>query len=272
MNTLSLGVVLVVLGATSLTGLAQTADGAGPKAAPVRIAVIGDSTVADYDTAKLELRGWGQLLPAYLDGRQAQVTNFALSGRSSKSFLNEGRWAKVRAMQPAPTHVLIQFGHNDVVGKGPQRETLPGPVPATLPSEGTGSQPSDYFRNNLRTYIEETRAMGATPVLVTPMERRLFAKDKIRLMNQPYATAMKEVGAEMQVAVIDLNAFSVEQYNQLGVEPSASLHVVGKDGKTDNSHYNEQGARLWAKFIAQQLREKVESLRDVVKTAQEGAK
>jgi len=113
----------------------------------VKVVLVGDSTVNDEG-------GWGTGFRACF-GREVVVVNLALNGRSSKSFRDEGAWAKV--MPEKPKYVLIQFGHNDQPGKGPERET----------------DPNTTYRANLERYVDEVRASGGTPVLVTSIVRRV---------------------------------------------------------------------------------------------------
>src|SRR5258708_13500372 len=114
-------------------------------AAPVKVVLVGDSTVNDEG-------GWGPGFRASL-GPEVQVTNLARNGRSSKSFRDEGLWKP--ALDAKPDYILIQFGHNDVPGKGPERET----------------DPKTTYRQNMVRYIEEARAVGPTPLLCTSLVR-----------------------------------------------------------------------------------------------------
>src|SRR5436190_16860612 len=140
-------------------------------AAPVKIVLVGDSTVNDEG-------GWGTGFRASF-GREVEVANLARNGRSSKSFRDEGAWAKV--MPEKPAYVLIQFGHNDQPGKGPERETEPGTT----------------YRANLERFVDEVRAGGATPVLVTSIVRRVFdpeGKFKVDMLAA-YAEATRSVAS-----------------------------------------------------------------------------
>jgi len=136
---------------------------------PIRIVVVGDSTVASYGRkadGRLPIAGWGQLLgEAFCDA--VSVSNHAAGGRSSSSFVWEGRWAK--AIAEKPDYVLIQFGHNDCPGKGIRY-----------------NDPATTYRDYLRRYVRYSRAAGAKPVLVTPMARRTF-DDRGKITNVPGA-------------------------------------------------------------------------------------
>ena len=195
----------------------------------VRVAIIGDSTVASYPhppADRPDLTGWGQVVGEFFDD-QIVVLNHAKSGRSSKSFLREGLWDKTLAEHP--DYVLIQFGHNDCPGKG-DRET----------------NPATDFRDNLRRYITDARKIGATPILVTPMTRRQFLGGQIHTILRPYAEAMLVVGDEEHVAVIDLHKASVDLFNRLGDEGSAYF----SPHPSDRTHFSRKGALELAQIVA----------------------
>ncbi len=221
----------------------------------LHLALIGDSTVADYPGDPRGIYGWGQALRELLTERGVRVTNFALGGRSSKSFFHEANWRAFLDLSPPPDFLLIQFGHNDLrnAGKGPSRETTPDPIPAELPTEGFGSRLHDYYRHNLAAYIGEARHRGVTPILVTPMERLRFADGALLRLNEPYAQAVVAVAKELGVEVIDLNGFSAEVFARLGHEGGLPLHITLPDGRPDASHHTREGALLWARYICDRL-------------------
>lgn len=198
---------------------------------PLRIVIIGDSTVCEYPNSRPE-RGWGQFIEERLKPGAVKVINLAASGRSTKTFIQEGRWQK--ALDQKPDYVLIQFGHND----------------SHAPEKPEATAARTTYRDYLCRYIDEARAMGATPILVTPMVRRIFGADgQLNDGLQRYAEAMKEVGAEKQVPVIDLHASSKKLVEQLG--PEASAEMANKQG--DATHFNEKGARAMANLVMQGL-------------------
>lgn len=195
------------------------------------IGIAGDSTVADFDTS-LPYRGWGQLLPEYLLP-PADVSNHAFSGRSSKSFITEGRWANLLADNP--DFILIQFGHND----------------ENVDDEHRYTDPATTFRTYIGQMIDEARAIGAVPVLVTPVARMNFqAEHEIYDRLRPYADAMVAVGAEKSVFVIDLNASSIAYYESIGQTAAQALRT-GVPG--DITHFGEYGARQIAGLVAADL-------------------
>jgi lysophospholipase L1-like esterase len=232
----------LVLAGVSL-GLAIGAEESDPKPA-VRIALIGDSTVASYDKPppdRPDLTGWGQVFGEFFR-ETVEIRNFALSGRSSKSFLREGRWQPV--LESKPDYVFIQFGHNDQAGKGDR-----------------STDPDGDFQEFLRQYIDEARAAQAIPVLVTPVARRTFQDGKPVTTLQPYADAMQKVGRDKHVPVIDLHAASFELYRRLGDEGSADLTA----SSTDRTHFSRKGGRAIAELVAKALPQAVPRLTPYLK-------
>jgi lysophospholipase L1-like esterase len=203
------------------------AASASPQA-PLKIAIIGDSTVADYKAGDV-LRGWGQLLPEFFTAG-TQIHNFARNGRSTKTFLAEPIWRQTLADRP--DILLIQFGHND------------SHTPASTHPEAT--QADGDYSDNLRTMIAAARKIGATPILVTPMHRRMFTPDgAVTQELLPYAEAMNRVGGETKTPVIDLYTRSSELFGRLGDAGSADFTP------RDRTHFSEKGARVMAYFVAE---------------------
>src|ERR1035437_4529896 len=184
---------------------------------PIKIVLVGDSTVNDEG-------GWAPGFRASF-GPEIQVVNLALNGRSSKSFRDEGAWAKV--LPEKPDFVLIQFGHNDQPGKGAERET----------------DPATTYRANMERFVEEVRAAGATPVLVTSIVRRNFdAEGKFKTdLLVAYAEAVRRLAVERQVALIDIYTLTREQAERLGPAGSGTLGRHDAQGKTDRTHLGPKG-------------------------------
>jgi lysophospholipase L1-like esterase len=223
---------LVTFGA-STQAFAQTPATASPTThaalRPLRLVIIGDSTVCEYPQTRPE-RGWGQFIQERFEN--VTVINLAASGRSTKTFIQEGRWKK--ALEAKPDYVLIQFGHNDSHG----------------PARPESTDANTVYKEYLGRYVDDSRAIGATPVLVTPMVRRTFdAAGKLSDSLAPYAEAMKDVAKEKKVAVIDLHASSRVLVEKLG--PDASAEMANKKG--DFTHFNEKGARAMADLILNDL-------------------
>ncbi|MFA6961403.1 MAG: rhamnogalacturonan acetylesterase [Opitutaceae bacterium] len=204
----------------------------------IKIALIGDSTVCKYP-ANSRQHGWGELLPEFL-AKDTLVINEAKGGASTKTFPPD-RWA--RALAAKPDYILIQFGHNDSHAKANPEST---------------DAATDY-RENLRRYITETRAIGAQPILVTPVRRRLFQTNGAPTTElNAYADAMKAVAAELSVPVIDLYTLSGDLYQKLGETGSDAFTMNQPDnadrpGKGDRTHFTEHGAREIARLVATSL-------------------
>lgn len=235
-------VVLVVL-ATASTLIVSGAEppDSKPLGDKVRIAIIGDSTAANYERPlqdRASLTGWGQVFGESFNERVA-VLNHAASGRSSKSFRAEKRWQPVLAAKP--DFVFIQFGHNDQKGKGPERET----------------DPETTYADNLKQYVQEARESGIRPVLVTPVARRIFENGKPVTTLTPYADATKKVGRELIVPVVDLHAASLALFEKLGDEGSADFSPIA----SDRTHFSRKGALAIAGLVAEQVPELLQPLR-----------
>jgi lysophospholipase L1-like esterase len=161
-------------------------------------------------------------------------------GRSSKSYRTEGWWEK--ALAEKPTHILIQFGHNDMPGKGPERET----------------DPDTTYTGNLARFVDEAIAAGAQPILVTSLTRRVFdAHGKLQNELAPYANAVRKLAEVKKVPLVDLHARSMEQVQQLGPQGTVALDALKqKEGgvSRDPTHLSPGGARLTAPLVAGELR------------------
>ena len=214
--------------------------GAGSALAGPVILLVGDSTVATQSTSAGSgpARGWGQMLPEFF-AEDVTIRNAAVNGRSSKSFLDEGRWEK--ALAEKPDYVFVLWGTNDA-NKDPVRHT----------------DPDSTFREYLQRYIADAKAAGATPVLVTPSAYRGFSPSGVfKDTLTPYVEAMRAVAADKQVPLIDLNAATVALYEGLGPEESEKL--AAKEG--DRTHFNEAGARKMAEIVANGIPEAVPELK-----------
>ncbi len=212
----------------------------------LRVALAGDSTVTDE-------QGWGRGFAARL-APQVACLNLAKGGRSSKSYAAEGHWQAV--LRERPDYVLIQFGHNDAPGKGPERET----------------DPATTYRENLSRYVDEARAAGATPVLVTSLTRRYYTPEgRIRSDLEAYAKAVREVARSRNVPLIDLHARSVELLDRLGPEAGLALGTLKSDRSLDKTHLNERGSALFGELVADELRRAVPALARFVRPATQEA-
>lgn len=208
--------------------------GAETSAVPkVKVVLVGDSTVTDRD-------GWGAGFRRHLS-EEVEVVNMSRGGRSSKSFINEGWWKQALALRG--DYYLIQFGHNDQPGKGPERET----------------DPKTSYLEYMARYVDEARAAGAKPILVTSLTRRRFGKDdRIDSDLTAYVEAVKKLAAEKRVPLIDLHALSIASINAMGRAKSDELGKMKPDGKggqvMDYTHLGEKGGEVMGQLVAQELR------------------
>ncbi|MDR7000130.1 rhamnogalacturonan acetylesterase [Neobacillus niacini] len=219
--------------------------------------LAGDSTVSNYPDNMTPRTGWGQVLPAFFDG-QVLIKNRAVPGRSSKSFIKEGRLAVILKQIHKGDYLFIQFGHNDEKIKDPSRYT----------------EPSTTYKTYLKQYIDGARQNGAIPVLVTPVERRRFSPEgSAAETHGRYPAAMKELGQKEHVTVIDLTEKSRKLFQQLGPEKTKELFMWLDPGTNpnfprgvqDNTHFQDKGAREIAKLVVEGIKEHGLGLRTYLK-------
>lgn len=212
---------------------------------------IGDSTVARNNIHSYPQTGMSQGLSLYLK-EAVRIESHAKNGRSTKSFLDEGRFGPVEsAMQPGD-FLFIQFGHND-----------------EKPDEARHTDPETTFRENLHLFIRAAKQAGACPVLITPIARRLFDGEGNFLPGShgAYPEAVKQAARDASVPVIDLTAATEAFLAQLGDEPSKPLFVWPKD----NTHLKPEGAVKMAGFLAEGLKALGSPYTDLLAGPDEGA-
>lgn len=219
----------------------------------ITIYTIGDSTCANKPLANQNLeRGWGQALSSFFDERYVVVDNHAQNGRSSLSFLNEGRWKPILEKIQPGDYVCIQFGHND-----------------EKPDSARHTDPATTYKELLRKYVTETREKGGIPVLLTSIVRRNFDEKGVLVETHgDYPKAVRELAAELKVVLIDHNLSSKALVQNLGTESSKSLfmwvekgtNLAAPEGKEDNTHLRAAGARAMARLVANELVQKIPEL------------
>lgn len=215
-------------------------------AAPTRIVIIGDSTVQSYDSARYYPEaGWGQMLGHFFQPGTVTIDNRAIAARSSRSFYEEGRWAAIVPTLKAGDFVFIQFGHNDRGG------------------DATRYADTSTFKAYLGKYITESRAKGALPVLVTPMNQNTWSGGTLTRGftegAKNYRGAMMNVAAAMKTPLIDLELASKDLFQSLGQEYNAKFLFLGlsrgeypawPDGAADATHFQIMGALEMARCVA----------------------
>ncbi len=244
------------------------------------IFVIGDSTAAEKNHPESQPeRGWGMVLQGCFD-EKIIVDNHAVNGRSSKSFIDEGRWQKVLDKMQPGDYVFIQFGHNDEKPM-PDRHTAPGST----------------FDANLTKFVNETRAKGGIPVIFNSVVRRCYYSadlkndDDEKLRNKAYdgeeqinsdtlidthgayVVAPRNVAKALNAPFVDATKITHDIETNMGIVGSRKLHMwflPGENpqvpkGKKDNTHYNVYGARVIANALADAVGEQVPALKKHVR-------
>jgi lysophospholipase L1-like esterase len=214
-----------------------------PEQAKITVYLIGDSTIADKERSAFPETGWGMPFKIFFDS-SVMVENHAKNGRSTRSFLAENRWNPIVEKLKEGDYVFIQFGHNDESKEKVERYT----------------SPEDY-KINLRKFVSETRAKNANPILLTPVTRRRFKEGKIQETHNEYSPLVLEIAKETKTPCIDLDKKSRELLQQFGEEQSKLLflqleageHPNYPEGKTDNTHFNELGARKIAQLVLAEI-------------------
>ncbi|WP_125775828.1 RICIN domain-containing protein [Antribacter gilvus] len=207
------------------------------------IYIASDSTAQTYSSGYYPQMGWGQKLANYLDA-STTVANHAIGGRSSRSFIEQGRLdAILNVIQPGD-YLFVQFGHNDASSGNPERYT----------------SPADYKRYLRDSYMAGATARGAIPVLITPVSRRDYdSNGQFRVSFPDYVNRVYELAAETGVAMIDLSARSRAYLTSIGPEAakrvflhlSAGQYPAFPDGVTDNTHFQEHGADQMARIVSE---------------------
>lgn len=212
----------------------------------VTIFLIGDSTMANKRLEDAPETGWGQVFPQYFD-KSIEIQNYAVNGRSTKSFRNLGHWEKVFSQLKKGDWVLIQFGHNDSKKDDTTR---------------FADAQTDY-RQNLIRYIQEIRSKGANPMLITPVARRKFDESGTFIdQHGDYPIVVRELAKKYKMSLIDLHQISQKIIEQHGIEGSKAIfmHFEGgiypkfKEGKEDNTHFSPYGASLMASVVADEIK------------------
>lgn len=228
--------------AVSLSVSAQAAQDK-PEA---RLHLVGDSTMSDKPNLSYPERGWGQLLPEFLLPK-LEVVNHAKNGRSTRRFVNEGRWQSLITSLKEGEYVLIQFGHNDQKKSDPARY----------------ASPDKDYPAYLHQFIDEVRAKGGIPMIASSICRRNFDdKGNLKRDLQAYADAAEKVAKEANVAYFDMQAMTCNYIEELGkdaaqpyfIQVPADLYEKHPDGKTDNTHLTVQGASRVAQFFIRDLK------------------
>ncbi|HYG07496.1 MAG TPA: GDSL-type esterase/lipase family protein [Stenotrophomonas sp.] len=204
------------------------------KDAPRRILIAGDSTAAEYGVERAPQAGWGQELQSWFDPAQWEVRNHAKGGRSARSFIEEGRLQAIDKELRRGDVLLIQFGHNDAKFEDPSRY----------------DDPQQAYPQYLARYVDLAKQRGATPILLTPVARLVYDFGSLLDTHGLYTQAVKQLAAQRQVALIDLNASSSDWIRALGEQAAKPYFMfVPEQGKADGTHFSRAGASAVACLV-----------------------
>jgi lysophospholipase L1-like esterase len=223
-----------------------------------KIYIIGDSTACKYTSALYPLTGWAMVLQEFLNTDSVEVADSARSGCSSKSFYTEGRWTPVKNALKKGDFVVIQFGHNDEKND----------------SKSTNAQTT--FKKYLSIYIDDAISKGAIPILATPIERDIWNRDNVTIWEShitadsgDFPKAIRELATEKNIRLVDMTAITNQYFEKVGKDSTNKLFLILKkgqfsnypDGKNDQTHLQERGAKTIAKlFVSEIVRQKLSPL------------
>lgn len=217
--------------------------------------IIGDSTVRNGDgTGRNRQWGWGSFIANYFDTTRISIQNHAIGGRSSRTFITEGRWDRIVKNLNKGDYVIIQFGHND---SGPLDDT----ARARGTIRGTGNESKEIYNpilkkqevvytygHYLRTYIRETKGKGAIAIVCSPIPRNDWRQGKVTRSKDSYSGWAQEVASEEAAFFIDLNDLVAGQYEQMGPDAVRAFFPA------DHTHTEINGARLNARIVVDELK------------------
>ncbi|MDE3236987.1 MAG: rhamnogalacturonan acetylesterase [Bacteroidota bacterium] len=209
--------------------------------------IIGDSTVRNANTNGLW--GWGSLIENYLDTTKIVVSNQAMAGRSTRTFLKEGRWDKVLSTLKKGDFVMIQFGHNE----GSKPDTTKAGYRGVL--NGTGEETKELIWPDgkpetvhtygwyLRKFVRDAQAKGAEVYICSMIPRNDFKEGKVLRADQSYGKWAKEVAAQEHAFFIDLNTITADKYDMLGADKVKNFFPK------EHTHTNKDGANINAQSV-----------------------
>jgi lysophospholipase L1-like esterase len=211
----------------------------------MRLFIAGDSTAATKQADRKPETGWGEKIAVFFPN-EVEVCNFAANGRSSKSFINEGRLQNILDTAGEGDCLFIQFGHND-----------------EKDSAELNTDPYTTYQSNLSIYIDKARDQDMFPILLTPVQRRHFLEHgKLQNTHRNYPDAMRKLAKQLSVPLIDMTAISGEYFEKLGPDKSKELFLWANPGECpnypngvqDDTHFNENGAIQIARLIVEDIR------------------
>ncbi|MFT4092750.1 MAG: rhamnogalacturonan acetylesterase [Niabella sp.] len=217
--------------------------------------IIGDSTVKNGTGKGMDaLWGWGSVIGSYFDTSEIEVRNHAIGGRSSRTFITEGRWDDILKTLKAGDYIIMQFGHNDssplddtarargtIKGIGNESREIYNPVRKVKETVYT-------YGWYMRKYVNDAKEKGAIPVICSPVPRNNFKDGKVQRADKDYGLWAKEVAAQTGAFFVDLNGLVADDYDKLGADAVSSFFPK------DHTHTNLEGARLNAAKVVEGIK------------------
>ena len=253
-----LSALLLLVMSIGWSVMAMADDAVNKDSSKPTVWIIGDSTVSSFaDNYYYPRYGWGTQIDKYLDGTY-EVKNIALSGRSSKSYVNDKEYKELTAGMKQGDYLLIGFGHNDEKAEA-DRYTDPNGDYKTA-----GSFANSLYEN----YIKPAQAAGTTVILCTPIVRRTataewsdsnlhITKDSGDFKGGDYAQSIRNLGKELNIPVVDMTKMTKELYDTLGPDETVNLHAwtSSKATSVDNTHTNIYGGTYNAYLVTKTIKE-----------------
>lgn len=208
--------------------------------------IIGDSTVRNPNRPQC---GWGELINEYFDSTKIDISNQAMAGRSTRTFVKEERWNKVLSTLKAGDFVIMQFGHNEGSVPDTTKEGYRGVL------KGVGEETKDLVWPDgkhemvhtygwyLRKFVRDAKAKGAIPIIASMIPRNEFRAGKVIRASNDYGKWAAEIAQQEGVNFIDLNAITADKYDILGAEKVKTFFPK------EHTHTNEEGARINAESV-----------------------
>lgn len=210
------------------------------------IYLIGDSTVRNSNK---DTWGWGTLLPEFLDSSKVSVSNQAMAGRSTRTFVKEKRWEKVMSMLKPGDYVLMQFGHNE----GSKPDTSKNGYRGVLRGIGEDSVMLKWKDGTIETvytyghylckFLDEARSKGAIPIVLSMIPRNEWRDGKVILADKDFGLWAKQVAEQKNATFIDLNKITADKYNAIGSEKVKPFFP------NEHTHTSKEGARMNAESV-----------------------
>lgn len=200
-----------------------------------KVYIAGDSTVQTYKESDFPQAGWGQFISMYFT-EKLEFVNKSIGGRSSKTFIKEGRLEKILEVIKENDYLLIQMGHNDASIDKPERFT----------------EPTIEYKKYLKIYLDSAREKEAIPILITPVATLKFDGKHFANEFEKYCISMKELAVKENIKCIDLMKESLEYFEKVGYDYAYKMFMISNN-KTDCTHFTHKGAKNIAEILSKEL-------------------